>query len=931
MNNKYIEGEKNYDIDIFKGDILRLLDHSVNDVFAEIIRATSDFNDLRNILSNLNKTLGEGRKFDLLGDSPEEILKANSVDKKMNYIQYTKRTEAEHVLSEWGVMLKLEDEIKGLRKIRNKLSHYNDANKYKNIDQVMSDLLIIECFMMRFKTQFPFAYSQFEAKLNDIHESAADFADKYNEKQAGYLKTNKITIETYCQELKNDILNEESIDTIRLKLYMAIGELGIDIVNGKISKDATLEIIKYFYKIKGKAFMGLENEKQDIHTACQNKQEIRCYNHKEIDNHKLQELIEENNILVDYRCLKTEFGRRFLKEKVIKNIKRGEKLFYIFESLREHFKLYDDKDPVVQFIKANMDVYGYMNAGHAYGNDEDRMIGLLKEKYPDKAFCVLTDSPSMVKQLSELERDALCIINLQELTDGNTKQEDTKNKGKDGIPYAKKEKVASIKNSKGNEEVKHFKSLFSLQKTCVLDANTVLEVSKIPDKGEYVYTFKGRKCIQLIDFISAGGEGSIYTTSESGVVAKIYFKQRITQNRKDKLILMTQNQPNIKNVCWPIDLLTNESGEFIGYIMAQALGNDMAKTIFKGRCGTYNRLQLVKILINIFEIISQLHRNNILLGDINGGNILIQSPEEIYFVDTDSYQIEGYPCPVGTELFTPPEIFKADNSEKKDFSSFLRTFGDERYALGVLAFLTVIPGATPYPMVEGKFQNGFRFPQNGKKAEGKLTYNCIWSYIHRQVKQLFWKVFDEGNRDVTVDKWIEVLKLYKDDIGDDEIKNQIFIKTYKDARGDTFVSDRVCPRCSMPLNITVDEYNRKAASGKEVWCKACTLKRNHMNNLTRFMYCSGCRRELCVSKLDYDRRIEKITTVACDRCSTRMTVYVNEYDKRRERGWDILCTNCDPRNGLYNRTIHCSECDPKNGVRLKYNVPSLNDILNYMD
>ena len=41
-----------------------------------------------------------------------------------------------------------------------------------------------------------------------------------------------------------------------------------------------------------------------------------------------------------------------------------------------------------------------------------------------------------------------------------------------------------------------------------------------------------------------------------------------------------------------------------------------------------------------------LHERNIIMGDINALNILVVSPTEVYFVDTDSYQIEEFPCPV---------------------------------------------------------------------------------------------------------------------------------------------------------------------------------------------------------------------------------------------------------------------------------------------
>lgn len=96
------------------------------------------------------------------------------------------------------------------------------------------------------------------------------------------------------------------------------------------------------------------------------------------------------------------------------------------------------------------------------------------------------------------------------------------------------------------------------------------------------------------------------------------------------------------------------------------------------------------LCITILKKLKYLHDRNVILGDINPNNILVVSPTEVYFVDTDSYQIEGFPCPVGTINFTAPEI------QRKDFSTFLRTIGNERFAVATLLFMIMLPGKPPY-------------------------------------------------------------------------------------------------------------------------------------------------------------------------------------------------------------------------------------------
>ena len=50
----------------------------------------------------------------------------------------------------------------------------------------------------------------------------------------------------------------------------------------------------------------------------------------------------------------------------------------------------------------------------------------------------------------------------------------------------------------------------------------------------------------------------------------------------------------------------------------------------------WNRENLITLCINIVEKINTLHKLNILLGDINPNNILVDKNANIYFIDTDS-------------------------------------------------------------------------------------------------------------------------------------------------------------------------------------------------------------------------------------------------------------------------------------------------------
>ena len=119
--------------------------------------------------------------------------------------------------------------------------------------------------------------------------------------------------------------------------------------------------------------------------------------------------------------------------------------------------------------------------------------------------------------------------------------------------------------------------------------------------------------------------------------------------------------------------------------MPKASGYDLATSIFqpqlfKQKFEKWSRIELTQFVINLFEAIQYLHDNNVLIGDINPNNIVVKDYDEFYILDTDSFQIDEFPCPVGTVAFTAPEI------QNRDFGTFLRTKSHEYFSLATLLF-----------------------------------------------------------------------------------------------------------------------------------------------------------------------------------------------------------------------------------------------------
>lgn len=285
------------------------------------------------------------------------------------------------------------------------------------------------------------------------------------------------------------------------------------------------------------------------------------------------------------------------------------------------------------------------------------------------------------------------------------------------------------------------------------------------------------KPIKLTKKIGEGGEGSVFETSlgkTSDYVAKIYSRNKLIDTKVEKLKLMMSKSITLRGVCFPVAIIKNEKEEPVGFLMPRAKGVELGKSVFmpkllQQKFPSWTRRDTIQLCITILEKIKYLNDRNIILGDINGQNILVVSPTEVYFVDCDSYQIGSYPCPAGTVHFTPPE------AQGKDYSTFLRTQAMENFAIATLLFMIMLPGKSPYASVGGaspaeNIRNGvFVYnSDNSKVPPGKWGF--IWSHMSYDTKQAFVDTFQSAGAHFAPAKrlnaaaWLKVFRKYQNDI-----------------------------------------------------------------------------------------------------------------------------------------------------------------------
>ena len=207
--------------------------------------------------------------------------------------------------------------------------------------------------------------------------------------------------------------------------------------------------------------------------------------------------------------------------------------------------------------------------------------------------------------------------------------------------------------------------------------------------------------IKLGKEIAKGGEGTVFNVQDNKKqVVKLYNEEFLESRKFSKLKIMTSlyNDNIGKFAAWPRIIVYNNNKP-CGFIMEkfsdsieihELYGSGSRKKYFPNA----NWRFLVHTARNLASAVETLHRKNIIIGDINQGNILVNKQAMVKFIDCDSYQIESgndlFLCEVGVPEYTPPEL------QSKSFRDTRRTFNHDNFGLAVLIFKILMMGRHPY-------------------------------------------------------------------------------------------------------------------------------------------------------------------------------------------------------------------------------------------
>jgi hypothetical protein len=301
--------------------------------------------------------------------------------------------------------------------------------------------------------------------------------------------------------------------------------------------------------------------------------------------------------------------------------------------------------------------------------------------------------------------------------------------------------------------------------------------------GAVVYSAE-RAPIVLRERIAAGGEGVVFK-SDAGKACKVFTSSGQRLYMHEKLKLMISKPSPHAALCWPDGLLYSAKSEFLGYSMPLASGTPLQRALFIKPVFTkmfpgWRRRDLVELGITITSAIQELHESNILLGDINPMNILVRSQNQVALVDTDSYQIEDFPCPVGMPPFLSPELIGVDLAKK------LRRPEHDQFAVVTLVFMLLLPGKPPYSHAGGgdpakNVKTGhFPYPFDEKRSNGVPLgpWRFAWSHLPFYMKQAFYACFAEHERRPVQD-WLELLRRFSHDLQMGYLSDEIYPRDFK--------------------------------------------------------------------------------------------------------------------------------------------------------
>jgi len=413
------------------------------------------------------------------------------------------------------------------------------------------------------------------------------------------------------------------------------------------------------------------------------------------------------------------------------------------------------------------------------------------------------------------------------------------------------------------------------------------------------------KSIEVMDEpLARGGEGTIHSTEDPRLVAKLFHHANMATFLK--LEAMVRHFPsNLIHdgghvaLAWPVDILTDPRAKPVGFLMPAIEGGKVLLQV----CNPQSRAQnapefnwryLHVAAFNYALCMDSIHAKGYVVGDVRTENVLVNRRAQVTLIDLDSIQIKDpttrktFRCGVATEGFTPPELLRTS-----DFAAVDRNDAHDRFGMAVVIFYLLM-GYHPFQFQwNGKGEppslnqligdGGWRPfpPANGNAARTMQTSQIL----HPALQNAFAQCFSRGHARPTerpaAKFWAKALEAAIRELGVCAKQPNHF---YYASVGD-------CPWCRQQQLLGVDvfedfgtEINGNQSSAKSKLAKrhqsACPGCKRFIAAAGDTVHCAQCQSDVHRSCLKNGARVKagwfrSMQSLVCPRCQSVL-------DKRKE-------------------------------------------------
>lgn len=453
--------------------------------------------------------------------------------------------------------------------------------------------------------------------------------------------------------------------------------------------------------------------------------------------------------------------------------------------------------------------------------------------------------------------------------------------------------------------------------------------NRVPTTGERVITKYNGIVLYLKEALMTDHISITYATNHVDFFAKIYIVDVLRLDMlENKANRMLHEKIEIPGVCWPIDILNDNNGYFVGILVPVSRGIQLTRSIFNGATGLsqffpqWNKIDLCVLTVTILDKIQKMHDFGLLFGCINPASIYISEAKDVYFVDTDCWQVEGYPALSHNQTFTPPELLR-DNK-----TLLIYTMDQENYQIAVLTFMLMMPGKFPYAkgknaderdsIIDMAFPfsvgGGMRRSRDAERPSG--IWRIVWDHLPYQMCDEFYNTFHSNGKyarpgyRLNTTNWLKMTKDFNEILMNSNSADScsMFPRTFRRDGKRMFVRCNICGQEHPDYYFIHSIYVQQEKI--DIWergyriCLPCASDQSNMS-----FQCECCGRQFYytnrmkvlheIGKSDFDFKKQrwcndcKKRTIKCGHCGREVPIYqIREFEDRLRNLRTNVCGNC---------------------------------------